>query len=290
MTTKTSLDDLRREIDAIDDSIHDLLIQRTRLVNRIGARKRRSGNDGLALRPGREAQIIRRLVKRHKGPFPRRVLVRVWRELLSAQVAVQGRFSLAVFEPEGSITYRLLARDQFGSLAPMNASASLGQVLTEVAEGTATIGILPMPMGDRPEPWWRGLVSEHTDVPRIVARIPFAEPPAGAEATSALVVAKVAPEPTGDDVSLLAIELNGDMSRDRLRAVLHESHLPAEWLSGWQDPAEPSHALNLLAVDEHLEANDPRLIRFRERVGEAVARALPLGTYARPLTARALKE
>ena len=114
MTNDLSLDDLRREIDEIDDQLHDLLMRRTEIVGRVGAVKRLESTPGLALRPGREAEIIRRIVNRHKGPFPLEVLVRIWRELLSAQVAVQGQYSIGVFAPEDVAAYRDLGRDQFG--------------------------------------------------------------------------------------------------------------------------------------------------------------------------------
>jgi chorismate mutase len=64
----TPLDDLRRRIDEIDDRVQDLLIERTQLVEAVGETKRRAGMP--ALRPAREAVVLRRLVGRHRGRFP----------------------------------------------------------------------------------------------------------------------------------------------------------------------------------------------------------------------------
>src|SRR3546814_7390778 len=63
-----SLDDLRRQIDYIDDAIHDLLMRRPDLGRQIG---RATGQGGVFIRPGREARVLRRLVARHTGPFPK---------------------------------------------------------------------------------------------------------------------------------------------------------------------------------------------------------------------------
>src|SRR6185312_4896735 len=90
----SSLDDLRRRIDEIDDQVHDLLMQRTRIVEAVAAAKK--GNSIPALRPGREAVILRRLAGRHNGPFPRSALVRMWREMLAATVGMQTKFAVAV--------------------------------------------------------------------------------------------------------------------------------------------------------------------------------------------------
>ena len=79
-----TLDDLRREIDEIDDEMHDLLMRRTTVVDAIGALKK---SDGVpAIRPGREATILRRLITRHEGKFPRALVVRIWREILSGKI------------------------------------------------------------------------------------------------------------------------------------------------------------------------------------------------------------
>ena len=68
MTSLKSLEKLRQEIDRIDDTMHDLLIQRSQVAEKIGELK----GDGAVslLRPGREAEILRRIVSRHQGKFP----------------------------------------------------------------------------------------------------------------------------------------------------------------------------------------------------------------------------
>ncbi|MCH9020463.1 MAG: chorismate mutase, partial [Proteobacteria bacterium] len=109
-----SLESLRRDIDAIDDEIHDLLMRRTEVVERIGALKNQTESD-VFIRPAREAEIMRRLIDRHRGRFPASVVVRLWREVLAATSRLQGPFSVAVHAPEKSVGYWDLARDHFGS-------------------------------------------------------------------------------------------------------------------------------------------------------------------------------
>src|SRR5512146_3039883 len=84
---------IRREIDSIDDSIHDLIMRRTGLVERIRAAKT---GDGF-YRPAREAEIVRRLMARHSGSFPKISLARMWREMMAAITRLQGPFSVAAF-------------------------------------------------------------------------------------------------------------------------------------------------------------------------------------------------
>src|SRR5262249_5120954 len=136
-----TLDDLRREIDEIDDEMHDLLMRRTTLVEAIGAVKK---SDGVpAIRPGREAKILRRLIARHAGKFPRAPSVRIGREILSGTTRIQVDFAVAVHVPESAPGLWDVARDHYGSLTPMTAFSTASQVLRAVTEGGASVGVLP---------------------------------------------------------------------------------------------------------------------------------------------------
>ena len=83
-STPSDLTGLRRRLDEIDDRLQDLLIERAEIVSMVAASKR-DGNQP-AFQPAREAEIIRRLVGRHRGAFPVATLVRMWREMLAATV------------------------------------------------------------------------------------------------------------------------------------------------------------------------------------------------------------
>ncbi|MBT4740587.1 MAG: chorismate mutase, partial [Rhodospirillaceae bacterium] len=97
-TDSNNLDDLRAEIDTIDESLHDLIMRRAEVVARVKDAKQDAG--GGIFRPGREAEVLRRLVGRHNGALPSAVIVRIWRELISAFVSMQGDFKIAVWDAE----------------------------------------------------------------------------------------------------------------------------------------------------------------------------------------------
>ncbi|WP_042704124.1 chorismate mutase, partial [Azospirillum sp. B506] len=124
-SARTPLDDLRREIDQIDDAIHDLLMRRAAVVERIGAAKgngaAEAGAQPVFLRPAREATILRRLMARHAGTFPAQVVVRIWREMITAFTRMQGPFAVAVYAPEDRRGFWDVARDHFGGFVPMTA-------------------------------------------------------------------------------------------------------------------------------------------------------------------------
>lgn len=249
---------LRAELDGLDDLLHDTLMRRAGVVAQIGA----LGVKGRTpLRPGREAAIIRRLLARHAGPFPRDGIVRVWRALINAFTAQQRPMLITVCEPEGGQDFLAAAREQFGALTPYRLHRTPAQAIREVSAGLATAAVLPLPVdGEAPAAaWWTALL--HADSPRVhvVARLPFwAARPEGAPKAQALVIAAAAPDPSGADRSLLGLELPLDVSRDRLGAALAAAGFAAGEVILRRDRGAPiAHAL--ADVDGFVADADPRL-------------------------------
>jgi chorismate mutase / prephenate dehydratase len=286
MATSTSaLDDLRRRIDQIDDQLHDLIMQRAEVVESVARAKKRGGI--ATVRPGREATLLRRLIQRHRGRFPRAVLVRLWRELISGAVSLQGEFSVAVYAPGAMADYWDLARDHYGSHMPMLAFHSATEVLRALSEGRAAVGVLPMPAEGERAPWWPLLTASGATAPRIIARLPFAgRGNARGENVDALVVGQAEFDSTGDDRSFLALEIDGDLSRARLIGALKEAGLAVTLITAHS--ASGASAWNLVEIDDLVTADDARLKKALTPLAERVTRVVHLGAYARPLTAAAL--
>src|SRR5215469_269432 len=279
LPTPSDLAELRRRLDEIDDQLHDLLIERAEIVSVVAASKR-EGNLA-AFQPGREAQIIRRLVDRHHGEFPVTTLVRMWREMLAATVRLQSRFAVAVFAPVESQGFWDLARDHYGSHTPMAAYRSIGQVIRAVTEGQASVGVLPMPQEGATDPWWRHLLSKDENAPRVVARLPFG--PRGnarSNGADALVIGRAGRQATGDDRTLLMTESAAEISRGRIFRILTSLGLLCTFFASCE---HLGGALDLIEIDGFVPISDPRLGGFRAQLGGELQRLLPLGGYAVPL-------
>lgn len=286
MVSEKSLDDLRQEIDRIDDALHDLLMQRTEVVEQVGALK--GIDNAVLLRPGREAEILRRLVSRHHGGFPKLALLRIWREILGGMIGLEGNVSVAVFMPDRGAGYLELAREHFGAVLAVTPFRSAGQVTRAVAEGSATVGIMPMPDREDTEAWWISLMGDSSDLPRIIARLPFSGPgPGRGDGLEALAIGRLASEPTGYDRSWLALETTPDISRARLRSVLSAAGIEPTLLAATQRTEE--NWLHLAEVSGHLVAEDRRIARLVERK-QPVLRAVLLGGYPVPFRSEDLTD
>lgn len=277
------IDALRREIDSLDDQILDLLMQRDAVAARIGAAKK----SGPVLRPGREASIVRRMVERWQGRIDRRVIIRIWRELLSGVVASQGPLTMAVWMPERGAGYLEVARNHYGAHTPATSHQSAMQVVREVASGGATVGILPQPRWEDESPWWSQLLSDAPETPRIVARLPFTGP--GALGIEALVISHVAVAETGDDRSVLAVETTAELSRSAFTAALNDAGMP--FLNLWDGrPTADQGRVHLVEVRGFVSPEDRRLGSLDGWAGEgdAIRHVRLLGGYATQLPAEML--
>lgn len=278
-----SIDELRRDIDIIDDEMHDLLIRRVEIVEAIGALKKAAPGE-LYIRPAREAQILRRLVERHKGRFPAPVVVRIWREMLAATSRLQGPFSVAVHAPEKSVGYWDMARDHYGSATQTTLHRLANPVIRAVADGSTTIGVLPQPQDDDDDPWWPKLLTAGEAMPRVIARLPFIDYDDGRfEDLGALAIALTDQEPSGDDVSLVAVEASPGLSRTGLKAAFVDGGLPASDITTWSEDKAVENHFHLVSIADFVAPGDPRLAAATARLGDQVTRIIALGGYAAPI-------
>jgi chorismate mutase / prephenate dehydratase len=274
MTTTGShrLDSLRRQIDEIDDRLHELIMRRAEIVTTV-ANVKADEHIG-AYRPDRAAQILRRIVGSHRGPFPRPALVRLWCEMLGGTVAMQTEFTIAVADGGWD-----LARDHFGTLAPL-IDASDDEAMLAVSEGRASIAVLPLPADGLPEPWWLTLAETAEKRLHVILRLPFgALGNADPMCSDAFVVAPFEPEPSGDDCTLLAI-----IAATPVRlAALTDAFLAVDLhCNPVASALRAGGAALLVEADAALRPDDRRIAAALARLGAGV-RAEWLGLYARPL-------
>lgn len=271
-----TLDLLRKEIDGIDLAIHELIVKRGTIVEDIRKIKDRGGP---ALRPGREATILRQLVERHRGRFPLRSLICLWREMMGGFTHMQAPVSVAVLAPPGRSGLLALARDHYGGMSAMTPHPSAAACVGAVGEGRVQVAVLPLPSDGDPEPWWQLLMSNDEKTPKVVSRLPFVVKE-GAE--EALVIAAWDRDSSELESSLLALRVSERASRSRI--------LAAVTAAGFQD-AVP-YAMEETGIDDccyvvevggMVRPDDGRLKSLPSQFGGLTVEAYVIGGYARQL-------
>lgn len=194
----TALDDLRRDIDAIDDQLLNLIDRRVEIGREIARAK--GPNGGPFLRPGREAAILRRLSQQARPPLSASLIGRIWREILISNLAQQTAVTVAFSGGDG---VHLLVRDHFGSSAQVTPLDDTPAVVDAVASGRVFLGVIALRNDDPSRPWWRHLLQmdKPSQQPRVISRLPFFT---NGGALEAVVIAGFDSDASGDDISFYA--------------------------------------------------------------------------------------
>jgi chorismate mutase / prephenate dehydratase len=138
---KKTVADLRTEIDSLDDRMLELLNQRASLVIKVGRLKTGQKSDFHV--PSREREIYERLIAQNRGPFPSEALKSVFREIISASLALEAPMKVAFFGPKATFTH-MAAMQQFGLSAELLPQKSIPAVFEEVEKGKAFYGVVPV--------------------------------------------------------------------------------------------------------------------------------------------------
>ncbi len=146
VTTESKQLDLaavRAQIDGIDREIQTLIADRAQWAQQVGKAKGKLAAAVDYYRPEREAQVLRRVVDRNDGPLADDVLVRLFREIMSACLAQQEPLKVGYLGPEGTFSQQAVHK-HFGHSAKGLPLASIEEVFDEVAAGHADFGVVPV--------------------------------------------------------------------------------------------------------------------------------------------------
>lgn len=141
--TKPDLGAVRAQIDGIDQQIQSLIVQRAHWAHQVGKAKGKLAAAVDYYRPEREAQVLRRVVDRNDGPLNDEVLVRLFREIMSACLAQQEPLKIGFLGPEGTHSQQAVYK-HFGHSIHGLPLSSIEEVFQEVEAGHADFGVVPV--------------------------------------------------------------------------------------------------------------------------------------------------
>ena len=257
-----TLDAIRARIDALDAEMLRLVDARAAIAAEVAKAKAAAGDgDKFALRPAREAMLIRKLIAGSDQGATPALTVRIWREFISYSLATQGPFHLAVWGGADPARAVELARLRFGGAPPLRQVAKPEQALA-AAKTSGGVGVLALAQGGA---WWGRLLAEPTL--SIFAALPCMAEWGG---MSALAVAEVEVEPSGDDETFWVT----DAVEPAAKIVDSLSHdgVAAEMIA-------ESGGLKLFLLSGFYQRHDERLARAPGRLTGVI------GAAARPFDA-----
>ncbi|MCE3233307.1 MAG: pheA [Rickettsiaceae bacterium] len=222
MSQQEDLSKFRAQIDEIDDKIINLLKDRMEIVKQVGELKAKTSATASFIRAGREASMLRNLTRKIDGVFPPGAIATMWRMIISTSLCIEQPMSISAYVHENDQSCYWLTREYYGTFVQTQTSGSTDEVISNVANGKTSIGILPL-IDNSDSPWWIRPAKEKNDI-YIFARIPFIEEQ-NPIAKPVLAIANVMPEQTDDDISVIAVYTKSPVSD--IKKAFSESGLNA---------------------------------------------------------------
>ncbi|WP_066013183.1 MULTISPECIES: prephenate dehydratase [Endozoicomonas] len=137
------LGQLRIQIDSLDQKILDLISERARCAQEVARVKTEADPSAVFYRPEREAQVLRKIMKKNDGPLNDEEMARLFREIMSACLALEDPVKVAFLGPEGTFTQQASLK-HFGHSAVCVPMAAIDEVFREVAAGAVNYGVVPV--------------------------------------------------------------------------------------------------------------------------------------------------
>lgn len=141
--TEEQLKAIRERIDALDEQLQSLINERASLAQEVAEVKLAAGEAAVFYRPEREAQVLRRVKERNQGPLPAEEVARLFREVMSACLALERQTAVAFLGPEGTFSHEAVLKHFGHSVKPVPLAA-FDEVFREVEAGSADYAVVPV--------------------------------------------------------------------------------------------------------------------------------------------------
>ena len=186
--------------------MHGLLMERGEIIDRLIAAKQ-TQETGSAFRPAREAEMMRRLVDRHKGILPLDTVESIWRVIISTFTYVQAPFSVHADLSAGDAAMRDSARFHFGFTVPFVPHMGAASVVAAVSDSKGDLGLVPAFGMAGAGAWWSAL--EFDTAPKVIARLPFVERADHPAGVPVFVVSRAAADAIVKEVKVWSVRVAG---------------------------------------------------------------------------------
>jgi chorismate mutase-like protein len=191
---------VRNRIDAIDEELHRLLIDRSGVIAEL-IRLKGTSKPGAAFRPDREADMMRRIALRHDGKLPLATVEHIWREIITTFTAMQAPFGVVAGPASDALAMRDVIRFYFGFSVPVETVETNEAAVARVAASQQDIAVIAAGAAER---WWDGLAGVRA--PKVFAKLPFLEIPDRPADLPAYVIGPPLKETSAPDVRLIAMK------------------------------------------------------------------------------------
>jgi chorismate mutase len=228
----------RKDIDAIDAQILELLKARMNIIEKVGLLKKNS-NDKFYIRSNREADMIKNLINLSNNQFPKTSIVNIWRKIITSANNFEQPIKIAVHNPKNISDLNYLTKEYYSNEIPIINYDSCNKIIFELENNNCQIGIFTLPNNDEntikediKDNWWIALANNKIGV-KIFALIPFIENTQNNKNQHNLRLIATAikkPEKSSNDNTIISIETDKNISKTQLISAFKELNINAKIL------------------------------------------------------------
>jgi chorismate mutase/prephenate dehydratase len=199
---------IRQTIDELDAEMHRCLIERGTAIGTL-IKVKGTSRPGAAFRPGREADMMRRIVARHQGQLPLWTVEHIWREIITTFTRMQASFDVAVDQGVARDAMRDTARFLFGFTVALHGQPDALATINHIRESGTDLGLVSVEQPAEAGAWWRAL--GRSSGPRIMALSPYIRVTGRPADHASFIIAPELADPTPPDLELFAVAaISGD--------------------------------------------------------------------------------
>jgi len=270
-----TLNEIREEIDAIDTNVHDLLMRRAEIVISVASAKKKEGLQ--IVQPAREAAMIRRLLARHNGPLPKTTIIGIWRELVGAVALLQTGLKVCVVGQENDPTAWELAKHYFGGAVPMKRVSSAAEAINSVLEDETSFAVMPWPVQGDETPWWAHLFAQK-DL-SIITALPYGAENIELASRKSLILSKIKFMDSGNDISIIGLELKGDIRRDKIQEAMETLGIEVHNIYSATSNIHDQTRIHLLEIVGFIKDSESQLKKISELFEGNYYNSVMIGGY-----------
>lgn len=284
------LNNLREKIDNIDSQILNLLNDRMDIVSQVADLKK-SSNDKFFIRSNREADMLKGLIEKSSGNFPKISILNIWRKIITSANILEQPIKIAIHNPNNISDLQYFVKEYYANFIPITNFDSANNIVSELENNSHQIAIFALPNPaeeqDRKEDvknnWWISLANNQIGI-NIFAKIPFfeyLEPEKNTQKFQLLAVAIKTPEQSSSDKTLICVETAKEVSKSTILNALSDQEISCKILKSAQIVQFEGIKFHLIELDGFYLNNDNRIKKFTSAKFKPFVKVL--GHYPTPI-------
>jgi hypothetical protein len=249
---------------------------------------KRRNNESFFIKSSREADMIKNLLTKFEGYFPKPALINIWRQIITASNMVEQPLQIAIHNPSNISDYIYITKEYYNNSVPLKVFSSTAGIISEIEKKEAQIGIFALPKegesgDDIGDNWWVSLANNKLGL-KVFAKLPlveFTDKTNDHNKIQLVAVAIKTAEKSLEDNSLLYLEASKETTKSQILNCLKEQNLEGKILKSTKLRQVDGIVFHLVELSGFYEEEDAAIKNLGKTKIKPYAKIL--GHYPKPI-------